>query len=445
MQRQDILNKQYVTSTALLDERDIRPEIVDNENTMDWASLMVFAGLKEECKVSKYYQWEDEPNHKVLVIDTGGVTGSPGTSLDITTTTGTAGWARKNMVLKFNDDKVGVITSAITPSGGKDTFTVTSTDGTNLTAAAGQKIIDLGTSAGEGSAGVDNIVYKPTSDFNLLTRLRTVDRITDVQKQTFITAKAPDGTMLIASYEKYKKAKAFQLDISCALFGQRKSAKEYGDASPLVDGQGKPTQFTGGIDQEISTKGIASNFTTNGTYVLADLDNECDAITAQKGPRDYFKVGPNKAIRTISTFAKNLGSSGVTGARLNFNSNEITAFNYNVSKISHGGFEFEYGMLPMFDHTEKFGAGVGTIGKSIYGIPKDKVQTVGNGIMPRVRMRYMKHGIKSAGNAWIAEWEEGAMADVATNDKAELTVHWLCNFGNEIHGGKHFSKQRALA
>lgn len=445
MQRTD-LNKQVVTSVSLLDERVIRPEIIDNENTMDWAALMAFAGLKVETKFSQYSQWTDEPNHKVVVIDTGGVTGSGTATLTITLTAATSGYARKNMVLKFPNDKCGIVSSAITVSGGKDSFTVKSCDGTNLTAVAGGKMIDLGTSAGEGSDAVDNITYTPTSDFNLLQRLRTTDKITDVQKQSYITAKAPDGTMLIASYEKYKKAQAFQLDISAALFAQQKSATQYGDSVPLVDGQGKPTQFTGGIDQEIATKGASlSAWTTLGTFVMGDLDNECDGLNAIKAPNEYLKICPDKAKREFGKFAKALGSSGVQSAKLNFNSNEITAFNFNVSSIEHGRFKFEYACLPMMDMPEKFGSGVGTIGKSVYGIPKGNVQTVGNGVIPRVRVRYMPHGFQNAGNSWIAEWEEGGMAKTPTNGSATLQTHWLCNFGNEMAGTRHFTKQSALS
>lgn len=443
MQRTD-LNKQVVTGVDFLDERVIRPEIIDVSNEMQYTDLMALAGLKKETVMSQYHQFTDEDLYKVLTIDTGGVSGSGTATLTITLDVASSGYARTNMVLKFPNDKCGFISSAITTSSSKDSFTVKSCDGTNLTAVQGGKMIDLGTSAGEGSTAVQNLTYTVNRDFNLLTRLRTKDVVTDVQKQSYVTVEV-NGTKLFSSYQAVKKAQAFQGDISAALIGQQKSATQYGDASPLVDGQGKPTQFTGGIDQEVATKGQALAWTTNGTLVFADLNNECDALNAVKAPKNFLKLCPDAARRAISTFAKNLGSSGVTSAHLNFGANEITAFNYNVDKITHGSYTFEYGNLPILDHPQKFGAGVGTIGKSIYGIPKGNVNTIGNGVVPRIQVRYMKHGIPEAGANWIAEWETGAMAQKATNDEATLTRHWLCNFGNEMAGTKQFSKQRAIA
>lgn len=444
MQRIAALNKQQVTAVTYLDERVIRNEVIDVSNEMEYTDLMTLAGLKEKTIFPQYYQFTDENDYKALIIDTGGVTGSGTASMTITTTVATAGYARKNMVLKFADDTVGYISSAITTSGGKDTFTVTSATGGNMTAAAAQKIIDLGISAGEASTSVENINYTVNSDFNLITRLRDIDVVTDVQKESYVTVEV-NGVKQFTAYNALKKARAFQGNISVSLFGQKKSAKLYGDSVPLVDAQGNPTQFTGGIDEEIATKGQALAWTTNGSFVLADLDNECDSLNAIKAPTQYLKLCPDKARRAISTYAKGLGSSGVTSAKLNFGANEITAFNYVVDQITHGKYTFEYGTLPMLDHPDKFAA-AGTIGKSIYGIPKGKVNTVGNGAVDRIRVRYMNHGIAEAGSNWIAEWYTGAMAPGgATDDKASLTRHWLCNFGNEMAGTKQFSKQRALA
>ena len=98
------------------------------------------------------------------------------------------------------------------------------------------------------------------------------------------------------------------------------------------------------------------------------------------------------------------------------------------------------------DHPQKFGAGVGTVGKSIYGIPKGNVNTIGNGVVPRIQMRYMKHGFAAGkGTEMIAEWQTGGMAQNPTDGDATLTKHWLTNVGNEQAGVKQFSVQRALA
>jgi predicted transcriptional regulator len=438
------LNKQFVTAVSFLDNREIRSQIIDASNEMGYTDLLALAGLSLKTTEPVYRQFTDEDLYKVLVIDTAGVSGSGTATLVITLSAATSLYARSGMVLKFSNDKAGYISSTVVTSGGKDTFTVKSVDGTNLTAVAADKMFDIGTMVGEGSLGVTNIIYTVTSDFNLVQRLRTIDVVTDVQKESYITVTV-DGKQSFVNYQSVKKAQAFQGDISKTLLGGTISVLQYSDGT-LVDSQGNPTQFTGGLHQQMATKGVQSPVTTNGAFVFADLDNECDALNAVKSPKDFLKLCPDKSKRIVSTFFKGLQSSGVVSAKLNFNANEITAFNYNVEKVVHGSFTFEYGHLPILDHPQGFGAGVGTIGKSIFGIPKGNVNTIGNGPVPRIRMRYMDHGIAAAGSNMIAEWQTGAMAmPTPTNDAASLTKHWLTNVGNEMAGTKQFSLQRSLS
>lgn len=440
-----ITNKQIVSAVAFLDDREIRSQVIDASNEMGYTDLMELGGNTVETTESIYRQFTDEDLYRVLAIDAGGVTGSGTPTLVITLTSGTSGYVRSNLVLKFNNDKAGFISSPVVSAGGKDTFTVKSCDGSNLTAAAGDRMYDIGTSVGEGSTGVTNIVYNMSSDYNLLQRLRTTDIVTDVQKESYISVTI-DGKQSFVNYQSVKKAQAFKGDISKALIGGQISAGQYSDGT-LTDAQGNPTQFTGGIHQQASTKGVNTAWTTLGSFGLVDLDNECDALNAVKAPKVFLKLCPDKAKRVISSFYKGLNSSGVVSAKLNFGANEITAFNYSVEQVIHGSYTFEYGALPILDHPQGFGSGVGTIGKCIFGIPKGKVNTIGNGPVSRIRMRQMKHGISAAGgDNMIAEWQEGAMAmPTPTNGTATLTKHWLTNVGNEMAGTRQFSLQRALA
>lgn len=437
------LNKAVVSAVAFLDEREIRSAIIDVSNEMQYTDLMELAGLKKETKMPSYHQFTDENLYKTLTIAT--VTGSGTATLSITLDVPSSGYVRSNMILKFGDDSCGFISSAVTSAGSQDSFTVKSVAGTNLTAVATNVLYDIGTSAGEGSSAVTNIVYTVTKDFNLIQRLRTVDVVTDVQKESYITVTV-NGKPSFVNYQSVKKAQAFQGDISATLIGGQISAKQYGDSVPLVDAQGNPTQFTGGIHQQAKTIGQSITWATPGTFILADLDSECDALTAVKAPKSYLKLCPDKAKRILGAFYKGLGSSGVVSAKLNFGANEITAFNYNVDKVNHGSYTLEYGALPILDHPQKFGSGVGTVGKSIYGIPKGNVNTIGNGVVPRIQMRYMNHGFAAGqGTDMIAEWQTDALASTPTSGTAVLTKHWLTNIGNEMSGTKQFSVQRALA
>lgn len=444
MQRTTALDKGQVTAVEFLDERVILPGIVDQSNEGQFLDLMVHGNRYTKTDMPRYHNFVDENLHKVCVIDS--VTGSGSTSLTVTLTAdGGSGVVRRDDVLLFNDGKVGKISSAITTASSKDTFTVTSVDGTNLTAAGNDKMTNLGPTVGQGSSKVSNITYTVTKEYNQVQKFREYDAITDVQNASIVTVTI-NGSKNFAFYQTIQKAKAFKGRIASTMIGGRISTNEFGTTSPtLTDANGNSVQTTGGLYQQTTTKGVLPTVGTLGAFDITDLDNECDTLNAVKAPADYLKLCPDPAQRAISRFGKGLNSSGITSARLTFGPNDPGKFDFTVEQFKHGRYNFEIGALDILNHPEQFAyTGASPVGKGNYLIPKGNVNTVGNGTQPRIQIRYMDHGYGSNGTPIIAEWYTG-MGQNPTNDVAVKECHWLTTQGLQTLGTKQFGFQEAIA
>lgn len=438
------VTKRLVSAIASLDDREINPNIIDVANDS--------AGFDDLMMVLKRYKVTTEPFYEnfvnddvqqVLVFDAAGVAGSGTPTLTVTITT--TGFVKQGDKIYFNNDKVGMINSAITTGAGKDSFTITSVDGSNLTAVAADKITVLATVVGERSDSPASLTYGLTKYFNQYETMRDDISLTDVQMNSKVTV----GDGYYTFYQAQQQARQFKLRISATFLAGVKSVNQYGTASPtLVDKDGNSVQTTGGLNSEIVTYGINDTVTTPGTPVFADIDDMLDQILAVKGPKDYVMLTPDKAWRKYDTIWKNLGSSGVTSARLNMDGMEV---NYNVNNVHYGTFNLSYAPLMLLDHPQQFGfTGSGTIGKSMYGIPKDKVKVQsagGNGSTEvRVGVRYAPNpGPKNQGTEYIQEIHTGALAAQPTNAIQELKIDFIARQGLEVLGAKQLLKHRVLA
>ena len=120
-----------------------------------------------------------------------------------------------------------------------------------------------------------------------------------------------------------------------------------------------------------------------------------------------------------------------------------------VDHISYRGFEIDFIHLPILDHPELFSATLTPdIHGSIFFVPKDQVDTVGNGRQPRMQIRYMASpmagGTNGSSDGVVNEWRTGALAGVPTNDVMSLKTNWYTNQGLECIAVKHFQKFRVV-
>lgn len=436
--------KALITGIAFMDTREINKNVIDVANETGFDDLMQLAGQYKVTTQANYHHFVNEDLFQVLVFDTGGVAGSGSATLTVTITS--TGYARRDMKLKFSNGKVGKISSAITTASGKDSFTIKSVDGSNLTAVAADKVVSLGITTGEGSDEVTAMTYGQTKYFNLVEHMKDKTEITDIQDM----ARTETGTGYEAYRQAIQQAQSFKTEISSTLIGGVKSVNEFGTATPtLTDANGNSTQTTGGLDGEIGAYGVIGAVATNGTYLLSDVDTLLDQLIAVKAPSEYLQICPDSAKRKSDTMWKNMGSSGITSTQLNFNGKAI---DYNVDKVSHGRFTLSYGKLPLLDHPQKFNfSGASAIGKNIYGIPLDKVKVaVGpggqGGVENRIAVRYMRNPYANMnhGTEYVREWYTGANTDNPTSGKEVKTCHISTTQGLEALGTRHMFKQRVL-
>lgn len=436
--------KALITGIAYFDTREVDKRVFDVACEDGFDDLMTIIGGYRPTEQPNYHHFVDEDLFQVLAFDTAGVSGSPGVTLTVTITS--TGYARRGLKLKFADGKVGYINSGITTASNKDSFTIKSVDGTNLTAAAGDKVSSMGIVMGEGSDEVDDLTYGATKYFNLVEHLKDKIEITDIQE----ASKVMVGTGYEAYRQAVNQAQSFKTQISATLIGGVKSVNEYGTASPsIIDKYGNSMQTTGGLDAEINAYGVAGADLA-GTFNLTTQDTLCDQLNAVKAPADYIEILPDSAKRKKDTYWKNLGSSGLTSARLNFDGNEK---DFNVSKIGHGRYNFQYASLAILNHPQIFNfTGGPAIGKTAYGMPTDKVKVqVGpggkGGSQYRIGVRYLPNAYAKSnqGTAWIREWYTGANNMAPTSGKEVKTCHISTTQGFEGIGTKQMYHQKVLS
>lgn len=440
-----VTTKRLVSAIASLDEREINPNVIDIGLDGGFDDLMRVVGRYKKTDQPYYEHFVNDDVTQIITIDTAGVTGS-GTAT-LTMTINTSGFVRQGDTLLFNNDKVGIINSAITTASSKDSFTCQSVDGSNLTAAAGDKMSVGSTTVGEKSKEVGAITYGLTKYFNQYQTVRDETSMTDVQKNSTVTVGDGYYTYLQAQ----QQAKAFKLRLSSTLIAGVKSINQYGTAAPtLVDKDGGSIQTTGGLNQEVTNYGVNDSVTTLGAPNMADIDDLLDQLNAVKAPAEYLLLTPDKAWRQYDNLFKNLGSAGITSARLNMDGQEV---NYNVKTFTKGKFSLEFGPLNLLDHPQQFNfPGASSIGKNIYGIPKDKVkvQSASTGgassLEVRVGVRFAPNpnASKRMGTEYVAEMHTGGLAEVPTSSEQVLNVEFIARQGLECLGTKQMFKQRVL-
>lgn len=434
--------KLLVTGIAYLDTREINPNVIDVAQETGFDDLMRVTGREKKTEQPNYHHFVNEDLHQVLTFDTGGVSGS-GTATLTVTITGT-GYARRDQKYKFANGKVGYINSAITTGSSKDSFTIKSVDGSNLTAADGDKISPLSIINGEGGSEVDALNYGLTKYFNLIEKMKDKTKITDIQKMS----KVEVGTGYEAYRQAINQAQSFKQMISATMIAGVKSTSEFGvSANTILDQNSNVMQTTGGLDQEITTYGVNDTVATPGTVLMSDTDDLYDQLTAVKSPSDYLLLSPDAAWRKYSDMQKNLNSSGVESAQLQMDGQTV---NYNVEKWQKGRYRFNMGELRILDHPQIFNfSGGSTISKTIYGMPTDKVkvQTGPGSSEVRVGIRYMANPQigNGEGTNTIREWYTGSLAPTPTSGEDALVINYSTYQGLEALGTRQMFKQRVLA
>lgn len=416
-------NKQYYSLINFLDTREILKQIVDLQNDQ---------GLTEIFKPSRYLVTPQETFHHFVneslfkLFDTTGqtVTGTGTATITATGTVAASGFVRKGCMIYFpTGAAVGFVTNLSTASS-KDTLTISSVDGSNITSAAGDKYGVSGITVGEESINPTNVRYSLTKYFNRIQVFREVNDMTDVQNASTVEVEF-EGKPYIVYKDLWEKLLLLKGNVNAAFFAGRQSATGFGDATPTAPPDPyttNPTAFTQGIYQYINNYGRSASVATTGTFVEADMTTVIQNLLAAKSPKSLFWWGGSLANNAMDVFLKNLGSSGVNSARMIIDGKEV---DMEVDKWMQGGFTFQKSTMGILDSQELF---INTVyPKYAYLIPDDKAKVEGgDGYVPRISVRYFKSQVaRNQGDDIWEEWHTGALAPTGPTSEQRI---WRANF-----------------
>lgn len=418
--------KQYYSLINFLDTREILKSIVDIEND---------TGLSEIFRPSRYFVTKQYLYHHFVneslfkIFDTTGqtVTGTGTPNIVATGTVATSGYVRKGAVIFFpTGAAVGYVTGVSTAAN-KDTLTIVSVDGSNITTAAGDKYGVSGLTVGEKSVNPSNVRFGLTGYYNYLQVFREVNEMTDIQNASTVEVEF-EGKPYIVYKDLWEKLVLLKGSVNAAFFAGRMSQSSFGEAtflSPLdpYTGSVYPTSFTQGLYQYIANYGKTASVGTTGTFAPAtDMPTIVQNLLAAKSPKSMMMFCGSLASEVIDTGLKNLGSSGVTSVRLIIDGREA---DFEVDKWKWGGFTFRKIAMGILDSQEQF---VNTVyPKSAYLVPDDKAKVEGgDGYVPRLSVRYFRSQVaRNQGDDIWEEWHTGALAPTGATSDEKL---WRTNF-----------------
>lgn len=442
---QGTLNKAYVSAINLLDQREINPNLIDITRDSHFTDIMKVVNRYKVTNVPTYNHFVNSNIFATAIISS--VSSGYGTSrMTVVLTAGTGGYARVGDLVRIsNTNSTGrqARIMEVTSVSSVDTVVLQSVDNTPLFAATNDVITFQSNAFGEKSDTPASRRYPVTRYFNQVQVFREADEITDIQKVSKIELTI-NGQPYYTPLQHLTKLKALNGFISAQMIAGVQSTTLYSDANPvLADAAGNPIQTTMGLDQYITTYGMTEEVATLGTVGFDDVDTLIDALLSRKAPLDMLGWQGSKARRPWDVWLKNLGSSGVESVRLNIDGREVDLM---VDRFKYGNATFEFVHLPIFDHPELFPETVvpEMVG-SVYLTPKDRVQTVGGGMEPRMQIRYLPKPMPGGStNGIITEWSTGALAPTPTSSLMVWHVDWWTNQGLEILGAQQLMRFRVV-
>jgi hypothetical protein len=459
-------NASLITSTSLLDQRDIYKQLVDTQDDAEWLDFLWMAGKKEATSMPIYYNMYNDKLYNLIqpgaTADGFAVSGSGTATITITfASSGTTGPAAqqsynfilKNDLLKFpTTGNVGLVIKKGTADGLlANQIQVTAVDTSlTLTLAQNQALSAFSNAQQEGSDAPQQRRWLVNKLQNQTQIFRNAMKITDVQNMSKIELEF-NGKPYILPYENIQSLQKHRGDISLAMWlGQPSTATFQGQA--FATPQTYATQTTRGMDSYITTYGINGQYTTANTFTLNDLSSIEAQLIASRSPFEYMMAGSNAAVACVSDFLKNLPSSGVVpsgggqangvySGRIQVDGREI---DLEAEKFKHGGFTFNLKAFKVLSNQDVMNYTGSTVSKSIYFMPMGKVKTVGGGMADYFRYRYQPQPTPGLGSSETAEIMTGALAPTPTNQEMSLTTTWTSNMGLEVFAPNRFAKYQVL-
>lgn len=444
------ISKSYVSALdSLLDTREINKQIADVQNEVELSDILGIGGKKIPTMQPVYYSFYDDPIIKAVTVTSN--TGTGTVQVTPALSAATSGYARPGDVVLFGNNVSGLITNVSTSSG-IDTLTIKSVAGINITLGSTDTLSIYSRARGENSYGGTNVRYGLTRLTNKYQIFDELSVITDVQNASTVEVNF-QGKPYWFFKDQWEKTVKMKSDINAAMIAGDMSVSSFGDTNAfLTDTIASPTSYfptsgngnvqtTRGLNRYVDLYGVALVNGSLGTYQKANLDEYITAALAVRSPKRILAVSGTIAKTTVDTYLKSLGSSGVNSVRLVVSGREV---DLQVDKLTYGGFELNYSVMPMFDHPVTLASG--TITKNIYYLPFDgKVKVEGGGSEDQMRIRYVPKQTVY-GNDMVNEIHGGALSPINPNgDGMCISTRWVTAQGLECLNPTQLIKQRVIS
>jgi hypothetical protein len=438
------ISKSYVSALdPMLDTREINRLITDVYNEDELSDILGMADRKVPTKQPVYYTFFDDPLVKSITVTAD--TGTGTTQVTPALSAGTSGYTRKGDMVMFTNNVVGLVTDVSTSSG-IDTLTIKSVSGANITLGATDTLSLFSRAVGENSATGNNLRFGLTKTSNKYQIFRETSRITDVQNASTIEVNFQGQPKYIFK-DHWEKRVLLKSQLNAAIWGSDMSVTSFSDTNPfLVDtvtgdgglaGNGA-VQTTRGINKYVDLYGVALVNGDLTTYQKANLDDLVTNLIAVRAPKKQLGCCSSISKTRIDTYIKSLGSSGVNSVRLVVDGKEL---DMEVDRFRYGGFEFNFMVVPMFDHPVTLASG--TIPNNIYFLPYDnKVKVEGGGSDAQIRLRYVPRQT-AYGDDMTNELHYGQLNVVNPNGVGMYNgTDWVQVAGLEMLASQQVIKQR---
>jgi len=436
------VNKNYISSISMLDQREILNQLVDRTN--EDSTLMDVLSLDKRMVVTgnpTYHNFVNEELYQLETVKTGttpsdnsGGSGQGDVTFLTTRVSGASSFRKGDLLLLASGYLVYVFSK--NNDAGGDVIRVkavsSSVTTANLAIAADQTIAAVSRAEGEGSGAPDPIRYGMSKQYNQVQIIKEAYEITDVERANKIETTF-GGKPYIFYKGQHDAFRKFMAHCSFALLTGQISDANFEISSPtLVDSDGNGVQTTRGLDQYITDYGINDT----GTISYSEYGDICRELAKQRTPKSFLVgLSTEGQIAHDNIFSSLASNPFSTQARLQINGKEVDIM---VNKAKLHGYNFQYMIMPMLDHKNVLNF-TGSAGYSnhIYFIPDGKVKTQKEGMLDRIRCRYMA---QPDGHEMYKETHHGRLSPQQNTKVDKWEIVYSTNMGLEILGAEHFAK-----
>ena len=436
------VTKQYVSSTAFLDQREILNKVLDVTNEQyNFLDVMEIMKRSVPTAVPTYRHFINEELYGQLKASSSGGTNASNVTTLSALTNGGANSVENVRVGDQVMDSDG--NQALVTAVDRSANTITTADiDANWGVSNNEVFFVFSNAQGEGSDSPEALKYNLSSRQNQVQIFKNKYEITDIQKTSKVEVSYGGGEFYMYKGQ-HDALMRFRNDISFAMmFGQGTSTgtgasqiDSFAATTPaLTDSAGRPVSTTNGLHNEIISHGVNLTSTAlNADLTLTDFATFSQTFATERFEDEYLIFCGIEGKIQLDDMIKGLGSSGaMDGVRFMHGAKE---FDFNVDRFSLYGRTYNVVYMPMLDHPQV--TANTTFAKNIYFVPLGK-QKVGHGgeLVDRIRTRFM------TGDGTDLKYREiltGGLAPTPTNDKSVLEINYSSVQGLEVLGADKFA------